>query len=60
MKQVALSQFNMTWIPITGLILFVACFVLYAYWTYKKSNKDHFISASYVPLDDAKLKGDDK
>lgn len=60
MKQAALTQFNITWIPITGLLLFVGCFSLYVYWTYKKSNKAHFQAASLVPLEDAKAKVIDK
>lgn len=58
MKQAALSQFNITWIPVTGLILFVCCFSLYIYWTYRKANKLHYQEASMVPLKDAKIRGE--
>lgn len=54
MKQAALSQFNITWIPVTGLVIFVSCFALYVYWTFRKENKSHYQAASMVPLEDAK------
>lgn len=53
MKQLVLSQFDMVWIPITGLILFVSCFSAYIYWTFKKENKPIYEQASLIPLDDA-------
>lgn len=53
MKQLVLSQFDMPWIPITGLILFVTCFVLYTYWTFKDENKSFYQRVSQIPLDDA-------
>lgn len=52
MKQAALSHFNMPWLPITGLIIFVVCFFAYTYWTYKKENKDLYERASLIPLED--------
>jgi len=52
MKQQALSQFNMPWLPITGLIIFVVCFSAYIYWTYKKENKALYDSASLLPLEE--------
>jgi cbb3-type cytochrome oxidase subunit 3 len=56
MKQEVLSQFNMPWLPVTALLLFVVCFALYAYWTFKSSNKEHYEKASMVPLEDEKGK----
>lgn len=53
MKQAALSQFNLPWLPITGLIIFVVCFSLYTYWTYKKENKEVYEQASMLPLEEA-------
>jgi cbb3-type cytochrome oxidase subunit 3 len=53
MKQAALSHFNMPWLPITGLIIFVVCFTLYTYWTYKKENKEVYEEASMLPLEEA-------
>lgn len=54
MKQAALSQFNLSWLPITGLIIFIVCFSLYTYWTYKKENKEVYDQASMLPLEEAK------
>jgi cbb3-type cytochrome oxidase subunit 3 len=52
MKQAALSQFNLPWIPITGLVIFVVCFAAYTYWTYKKENKAVYEQASLIPLEE--------
>jgi cbb3-type cytochrome oxidase subunit 3 len=52
MKQTVLSQFDMPWLPITGLVLFFMCFGLYTYWTFKQSNKEHYQEASLIPLQD--------
>ena len=52
MKQQALSQFNITWLPLTGLIIFVACFAAYTYWTFKKENKPVYEAASRIPLEE--------
>jgi cbb3-type cytochrome oxidase subunit 3 len=54
MKQAALGQFNLPWLPITGLIIFIVCFSLYTYWTYKKENKEVYDQASMLPLEEAK------
>lgn len=53
MKQDVLSQFNLPWLPITGLIIFVACFSIYTYWTYKKENKAVYDEAAMLPLEEA-------
>jgi cbb3-type cytochrome oxidase subunit 3 len=53
MKQVVLSQFDIPWIPITGLLIFVICFGAYTYWAFKKSNKEAFDEAAQIPLHDA-------
>jgi cbb3-type cytochrome oxidase subunit 3 len=52
MKQQVLKHFDVTWLPLTALILFVVCFSLYAWWTYKKANKSHFEGVALVPLND--------
>ena len=52
MKQAALSHFDMPWLPITGLLLFVLCFSLYTYWTFHKGNRAHYHEASLIPLED--------
>lgn len=53
MKQDVLSQFNLPWLPITGLIIFVVCFAAYTYWTYKKENKVVYDQAAMLPLEEA-------
>ncbi len=52
MKQAALLNFDLTWIPVTGLVLFVASFVLYTWWTWREKNSAHYQEASVVPLND--------
>lgn len=52
MKQAVLSHFDLPWIPVTGLVLFVICFAAYTFWTYKKSNKGIYEQASLIPLED--------
>ena len=51
MKQAALKNFDLTWVPISGLVIFVVCFAAYTYWTYKKSNKDFYEKAALMPLE---------
>ena len=52
MKQDAFTNFDMPWLPITGLIIFVVCFAIYTYWTYKKENKDLYDQAALIPLEE--------
>lgn len=52
MKQQALSTFDMPWLPITGLVIFVVCFAAYTYWTYKKENKALYDQAAMLPLEE--------
>jgi cbb3-type cytochrome oxidase subunit 3 len=60
MKQAVLSQFDLPWIPVTGLILFVTCFAAYTYWTYKKENKSTYDAASLIPLEEPSLASSSK
>jgi cbb3-type cytochrome oxidase subunit 3 len=53
MKQVVLSQFDIPWIPITGLLIFVVCFAAYTYWTFRKANKAFYDKAAEIPLQEA-------
>jgi cbb3-type cytochrome oxidase subunit 3 len=53
MKQAVLKHFDLPWLPLTALVIFVVCFGLYAYWTYKKSNRQFYQDASMIPLNDA-------
>lgn len=50
MKQAALSHFDMPWLPIAGLMIFLICFTAYIYWTFKKENKVVYDEASLIPL----------
>lgn len=52
MNRDTLSKFDITWLPIAGLIIFLVCFVAYVYWTYKKENKDVYDRASMLPLEE--------
>lgn len=52
MKQSALKYFDITWLPLTGLIIFVACFAIFAFYTYRKSNKAYYERAALIPLND--------
>jgi len=52
MKQEVLRQFNLPWIPILGLMIFFACFVVFFFYTYRKSNKKYYEIASFIPLKD--------
>ncbi len=52
MKQAVLSNFDLPWIPLTGLILFVFCFAAYTYWTFTRENKVIYQKASLIPLED--------
>lgn len=56
MKQDVLKNFDIDWIPVLGLILFVICFSSYVYFTYKKSNKSFFEKIASLPLEDATSK----
>ena len=53
MKQAVLSHFDLTWLPVSGLVLFVALFALHAYWTYRRENRVRYLSAAALPLTDA-------
>jgi cbb3-type cytochrome oxidase subunit 3 len=47
-----LSQFDQPWLPITGLIIFVTCFLIFVFWTFKKENKEFYEHSSHIPLQD--------
>lgn len=46
------NHFNQPWLPMTAMGIFVTCFIIYVYWTYKKSNKKFYENSSYMPLHD--------
>lgn len=52
MKQAVLSNFDLPWLPIMALIIFVVCFAIYVWWTYKKENKSFFDQAAMLPLEE--------
>lgn len=54
MKQAALSTFDITWLPLTGLIIFVVFFVAHTFWTFKKGNKSMYEEISMIPLEENK------
>ncbi len=54
MKQAVLKNFDLTWLPMTGLVIFVVMFALYALWAWKKSNIPLFEHAAALPLDEAR------
>jgi len=58
MKQQALSNFDMPWLPISALIIFVVCFCFYTWWTYKKDRIDQYILMSKIPLEDGEERKD--
>lgn len=48
----AFTNFDMPWLSITGLFIFLGCFAAYTYWTFKKENKQMYDQASLIPLED--------
>lgn len=54
MKQAVLRHWDLPMLSVTALILFVVCFAIYAWWTYRKSNKSFYEKASQIPLEDPK------
>lgn len=57
MKQAVLKHWDIPWLPISALVIFVVCFVLYTLWTYSKKNKSLYEEVSFIPLEDAQVKG---
>jgi cbb3-type cytochrome oxidase subunit 3 len=52
MKQEVLKAWDVPWLPVTALILFVVCFAFYTWWTYRKENKKFYDELSRIPLED--------
>ncbi len=52
MKQEVLRSFDLPWLPVTALVLFVVCFGVYAWWTYRAENRAFYESISKIPFDD--------
>lgn len=55
MKQETLRHFDLPWLPVVALVIFVVCFLCYAYWTYKKGNRSFFEKVSLIPLEDPQV-----
>lgn len=52
MKNEILSRFDHPIFPIVALIIFLTCFVIYTYWTFKDENKKFYENSSLIPLND--------
>lgn len=52
MKQEVLKAFDLPWLPISALVLFVVCFSLYTWWTFRQKNKKFYEDISLIPLED--------
>ncbi len=57
MKQAVLKHWDIPWLPISALVIFVVCFAIFALWTYSKKNKPFYEKISSIPLEDAQVKG---
>ncbi len=57
MKQAVLKHWDIPWLPISALVIFVLCFVLYTLWTYSKQNRPFYEKVSFIPLEDPQVKG---
>lgn len=55
MKQSVLKAWDLPELSIVALVLFVVCFLLYAWWTYRRENKAIFEQVAQIPLEDAKV-----
>jgi hypothetical protein len=57
MKQAVLAHWNLPWLPLTALVIFVVCFGAYVYWTFRTENKAFYEDAAQIPLEDPKKAG---
>lgn len=55
MKQEVLKAWDMPWLPIAALVLFIIFFGCYVIWAYRKKNQPLFQKISMIPLEDAPL-----
>lgn len=55
MKQSVLSAWDLPGLSILALILFVVCFALYVWWTFRKKNKAAYEEAAQIPLEEANV-----
>ncbi len=54
MKQQVLNNFDMPWLPVTALMIFVVSFLIYTWWTFRKDRAGQYIEMSQIPLEDGK------
>lgn len=52
MYRETLGLFDQIWLPITGLIIFVTCFLIFVFWTFKKENKALYEHSARLPFQD--------
>ncbi len=52
MKQAVLSHWDIPWLPIVALMIFVVSFVMYTLWTFRKGQKKFYDDASHIPLEE--------
>lgn len=52
MKQAVLKHWDLPGLSITALLIFVICFAVYAWWTYRKVNRPVYEKAALIPLED--------
>jgi cbb3-type cytochrome oxidase subunit 3 len=52
MKQAVLKHWDLPWLSVSALLIFVICFAAYTYWTYRKANKKVYDEASQIPLEE--------
>lgn len=55
MNQEVLRNFDMPWIPVIGLVLFVVCFIGFTFFTYRRSSKSFYEESSLIPLKDLEM-----
>ncbi len=52
MKSEAMKLFDLPFLPMIGLLIFVFLFIGIVYWTYKASNQQKFDEAARLPLEE--------
>jgi len=52
MKTAVLSQFDMSILPITTMILFMSLFFGVIYWLFRQESKEIYSEAKNMPLND--------
>lgn len=58
MKQAVLKNFDLTYLPLIAMAIFVIAFTAYAIWAYSKSNKELFEHVANIPLNDSDNSGE--